>query len=325
MKQCHSVGVMFLGGLLWAQTVTAAPPVIDGCQIFPSDNVWNVSIQNLPVDARSAAYISNIGPDTGLHADFGPGTYKGAPIGIPYVKVTDAQPLVPISFYYRSESDPGPYPFPPDAPIEGGSRSKGDRHVLAINTQSCELYEAWKSYPKNDGSWTAGSGAYWNLTSNALRPLGWTSADAAGFALLPGLVRYDEVAAGAIRHAIRFTVSTTQDKYIWPATHKAGSSTDLNVVPMGQRFRLKASFNTSGFSAQTRIILDAMKVYGIIVADNGSNWFLSGVPDDRWDNNQLQELGQVHGSDFEAVDESGLMVSASSGQVKAGAATRAGE
>lgn len=293
-----------------------ASPTIGGCPIFPSDNVWNADISALPVDARSASYVASIGDGGHLHPDFGSGLYDGGPIGIPYVVAPASQPAVPVSFDYGDESDPGPYPIPPNAPIEGGAQSDGDRHVLVVQSGSCKLYEMFAAYPQGSG-WRAGSGAVWNLRSNALRPRGWTSSDAAGLPILPGLVRYDEVAAGAINHAIRFTVSRTQRAFIWPARHLASSVTDPSAPPMGLRLRLKTNVDISRFSPTNRIILTALKRYGMIVADNGSNWFLSGAPDDRWSNDDLHALGAIPGSDFEVVNTSSLMVNPDSGQARA--------
>lgn len=292
------------------------PPSLGGCQIFPANNIWNARIDQAPVDARSADYINTIGANTGLKADFGSGLWDGGPIGIPYVVVPQSQPLVPITFEYDDESDPGPYPIPPNPPIEGGPDSDGDRHVLVLVQGQCKLYETWSTYPDGGGAWHAGSGALFALTSNALRPAGWTSADAAGLPVLPGLVRYDEVAAGAIRHAIRFTAQHTRRAYVWPARHFASSSTDPARPPMGQRFRLKASFDLSGFSGHVRVILEALKLYGLILADNGANWYISGVPDERWNNDALRALVQVHGHDLEAVNVSGMMLDPDSGQVR---------
>ena len=288
---------------------------ISGCAIFPADNVWNTRIDTLPVHPRSNDYIATIGPTTGLHPDFGT-VWLGAPIGIPYTTVPGTQTPVTITFGYDDESDPGPYPIPSDAPIEGGPSSTGDRHVLVVDRGNCVLYEMFDAWPQAGGSWSAGSGAVYTLTSNALRPNGWTSADAAGLPILPGLVRYDEVAAGAINHALRFTASRTQDAHVWPARHDASTSTDPARPPMGQRFRLKASFDISGYPPEVQVILQALKTYGMILADNGSNWYISGVPDSRWDDDTLvSQLQKVKGSDFEAVDESGLMVDPDSGQV----------
>jgi hypothetical protein len=291
-------------------------PSLAGCPMLPADSIWNTRVDTLPVDPRSDDYIATIGAGTGLHADFGSGLWDGGPIGIPVIIVRGSQPLVPIAFDYDDESDPGPYPIPPDPPIEGGAGSDGDRHVLVLDRDRCVLYESWSSWPQPDGSWQAGSGAVFDLASNALRPDTWTSADAAGLPILPGLVRFDEVAAGAVRHAVRFTVARTRRAYVWPARHHASSSTDPARPPMGQRFRLRAAFDLSPFPAEVRTILMAMKVYGIVLADNGSNWFVSGVPDERWDNDALRALAQVEGRDFEAVDVSALMVHPDSGQAR---------
>jgi Tol biopolymer transport system component len=289
-------------------------PEIAGCPILPANNIWNTPIDTLPVDGNSDAYIASIGADTALHPDFGSGLYEGSPIGIPYTIVPNGQQKVNVTFDYDNESDPGPYAIPTDAPIEGGPDSEGDRHVLVIEQQACQLYELFAAYPQADGSWQAGSGAIYDLASNALRPDGWTSADAAGLPILPGLVRYEEVVAGEIRHALRFTAAQTRRDYVWPARHFASSLTDPNIPPMGQRFRLKADFDLSGFSPDVQVILQAMKTYGIILADNGSDWYISGTPHNGWDNNVLRELRQVQGSDFEAVEVSSLQVDPDSGQ-----------
>jgi hypothetical protein len=221
-----------------------------------------------------------------------------------------------VTFDYADESDPGPYPVPPDSPIEGGPQSDGDRHVLLVDSGTCTLYELYAAYPQQDGSWHAGSGAVFDLRANKLRPATWTSADAAGLPILPGLVRYDEVAAGTIRHALRFTVDRTRDEFIWPARHQASDSSNNAYPPMGQRFRLKASFDVSPFPRNVQVILVALKLYGMFIADNGSNWYISGAPDERWDNDELHVLDEVHGSDFEAVDESSLIFDPDSGQAR---------
>jgi hypothetical protein len=290
------------------------------CSLFPADNVWNADVSALPVDSQSAAYIASIGLGAPVHPDFGSGLYDNAPIGIPYTVVPAIQPLVPITFYYGDESDPGPYPIPPFAPIEGGKapgRGRGDRHVLIVDADNCRLYETFDAHRHRRGAnWSAGSGATWDLNADALRPADWTSADAAGLPILPGLARYDEVAAGAIQHALRFTASVTQRLSIWPARHYASSSTDPSLPPMGLRVRLKAAVDISGFSTDNQVILTALKHYGMFLADNGSPWFISGVPDPRWDNDDLHALTQLHGSDFEVVDESSLMVDPDSGQVQ---------
>ncbi len=314
IKMALLLSVMLIATLAFVHNGFAAPSVA-GCSVFSADNVWNTPVDTLPLDPNSQAYVTTIGENKGLHADFGSGLWDGGPIGIPYTIATGLQPLVNVSFQYASESDPGPYPIPPDALIEGGPQSDGDRHVLVIDSDNCVLYELFAAYPQTDGSWHAGSGAIFNLRSNALRPSTWTSADAAGLPILPGLVRYDEVAAGEIKHALRFTAPQTRDAFIWPARHEASSLTGQQYPPMGQRFRLKASFDVSDFSEAARVILRALKKYGMILADNGSSWYISGAPDPGWDNDVLHELGSVTGSAFEAVDESSLMISHDSGQV----------
>ena len=294
------------------------PPTIEGCAIFPANNIWNIPIDDFPVSPFSDAYVASIGVNAHLHPDLGSGMWEGSPIGIPFCTVAGTQAPVQVAFTYDDESDPGPYPIPPDAPIEGGSHSDGDRHILILDRDNCVLYELYHAYPQTDGSWTAVSGAIFDLTSNTLRPLTWTSADAAGLPILPGLIRYEEVQAGEIRHAVRFTTETTQRAFVWPARHYASANTSTNVPPMGQRFRLKADFDLSGFSFETRVILTAMKKYGLILADNGGDWFISGVPDERWDNDVLRELRAVHGSDFEAVDCSAYVVDEDSAHVACG-------
>jgi len=287
---------------------------INGCQVFPTNNIWNVPVDSLPLDSNSAAYVNTIGASASAHADFGSGLWDGGPIGVPFVVVSNSQPFVSVTFDYSDESDPGPYPIPSNAPIEGGPNSSGDRHVLVLDRDSCVLYELYDAHPQTGGSWHAGSGAIFDLNVNALRPAGWTSADAAGLPILPGLVRYDEVAGGEIRHAIRFTVPQTRNTYVWPARHYASNLSGVKYPPMGQRFRLKTSFDISSFSPDVQVILTALKKYGMILADNGSSWYLSGVPDDRWNNDDLHEFGQITGAAFEAVDVSSLMVDPDSGQ-----------
>ncbi len=314
------VNTLFMANLAQRQSAARAATIyntaaVGGCPLFPANNVWNYDISRLPVHPNSANFVAAIGLSSHLHPDFGAGLYNGGPIGFPYVVVPGSQPYVAVSFGYAGESDPGPYPIPPNAPIEGGSQSSGDRHVLVVDSGTCKLYEMYASYPQGNGSWHAGSGAVWNLNSDALRPAAWTSADAAGLPILPGLVNYDEVAAGAINHALRFTVSATQNTFLWPARHQASSSSDLNLPPMGLRFRLKASVNISSFSRTNQIILTALKHYGMFVADNGSSWYLSGTSDNRWNNDDLHTLNSIPGSDFEVVDESALQMNANSAQV----------
>lgn len=307
-------GFTLVCGLALSAWAPLGAQSVGGCPMFPANNIWNTPIDTAPASPRSAAYINSIGPSTGLHADFGSGLWDGGPIGIPYAVVNGAQPKKAVAFEYADESDPGPYPIPDNPPIEGGPESEGDRHILIVDSTNCVLYELYSAYPQPNGSWRAGSGAVFGLTDNQLRPQGWTSADAAGLPILPGLVRYEEALSGEIRHAIRFTAQTTQRAYVWPARHYASSNTSQNVPPMGQRFRLRAGFDVSGFPPLVRTILNAMKKYGIILADNGSNWFISGAPDERWDNDELRTLRNVKGSDFEAVDVSSLMVNADSAE-----------
>jgi hypothetical protein len=301
--------------LIPGQAAGQSEPTIAGCPFFPADNVWNTPIDHLPVDPNSASYISTMGASGRVHPDFGSGLWDGGPIGIPFNIVPGTQPRVPVSFDYADESDPGPYPIPSDAAIEGGSQSEGDRHVLVVDQGNCILYEVFSAYPQQGGSWTAGSGAVFDLRSHGLRPSGWTSADAAGLPILAGLVRYDEVASGEIRHALRFTAPQTRRAFVWPARHYASSLTASNYPPMGQRFRLKANVDITGFSPEVQVILRALKKYGMILADNGSAWYLSGAPDPRWNNDHLvSELRSIPGADFEAVDGTALMISPDSGQ-----------
>ncbi len=290
-----------------AQPSKATPPAIAGCQIFPADNPWNTDISGYPLHPNSESFIETIGPDTGLHPDFGT-IWQGHPNGIPFVVVSGDQPKVPVSFRYAEESDPGPYPIPDDAPIEGGPESDGDRHIIVLDKDNCRLYEIWRAFKTDDG-WRAGGGAVFDLTSNTLRPLGWTSADAAGLPLLPGLARYEEVAAGEIAHALRFTVRKTQRGYILPATHFASRSSDPNLPPMGLRVRLKADYDVSGFPPQAQVILRALKRYGMILADNGGDWYISGAPNPKWDDEQLSTLRRVKGSDLEVVDTGPIITS----------------
>ncbi len=285
-----------------ATTKAAAKPVnlAPVARPFPATNAWNTPIAGKAVDPLSAAIIASIGTSTTLHMDFG-ANWNGGPFGIPYVVVGADQPKVKVTFAYASESDPGPYPLPPNAPIEGGTNSTGDRHVIVVQPSTGKLYELFDAHPNADGSWRAGSGAIFNLATGADRPAGWTSADAAGLPILPGLVRYDEVASGVINHAIRFTVANTRKAYVAPARHYASSKTSTSLPPMGTRVRLRAEFDISGYPPQARVILQAMKTYGLIVADNGSNWYVSGTADARWSDDQLNTLKRVPGSAFDVV------------------------
>ena len=266
--------------------------IIAGCAMFPADNPWNRDVSRDPVDPRSDAYIASIGASRFLHPDFG----SDPTYGIPWTAVPGTQPRVPMSFDYADESDPGPYPFPRDVPIESG----GDRHVLVLDRDACRLYETFDSHYLGLG-WRCGSGAIFDLRSNALRPAGWTSADAAGLPILPGLVRRDEVKQGTIRHALRFTTRRTQRAYVTPARHFASSNTDPNLPPMGLRVRLKASFDVSRFRGDARVILIALQRYGMFLADNGSDWFITGETNTAWEDEDLDQLKTVPGSAFEAV------------------------
>jgi hypothetical protein len=281
---------------------------LGGRAIFPATDAWRTDISAAPRDANSDSLIASCGATAGMHPDFGT-VYAGAPNGISYVVVHGRQPRVPVSFYYVDESDPGPYPVPPYAPVEGGSSSTGDRHVIVIDADNWKLYEMFDAHSVNNGaSWTGGSGAIFDMTNGTVRPAGWTSADAAGMPILPGLVRYDEVGIRhAIEHALRYTCARTRKAYIPPARHSAGSQTSANFPPMGMRVRLKASFDISGYSPTNQVILRALKKYGMFVADNGTDMFLGGAPDPRWNDDDLHNLTHVHGSDFEVVQMSGMV------------------
>lgn len=276
---------------------------LGGRQIFPTTDPWNQDVSQLPVDPNSAALIARIGADRPIHPDFGT-VYQGRPVGIPYVVVGGNQPRVPVRFEYRDESDPGPYPIPADAPVEAGS----DRHVLVVDRDRWQLYELFDATRDGRG-WRAGSGAIFDLTTGTTRPAGWTSADAAGLPILPGLARHDEVVgAGAIRHALRFTCRSTRRAYVPPARHFASRSDDPTLPPMGMRVRLKATTPIEGFPPAARTILAALQRYGMILADNGSDWFVSGAPDSRWDDADLATLKRIRGRDFEVVRMAGLQV-----------------
>jgi hypothetical protein len=277
-------------------------PTVGRCTVFSAESAWNQDVSDLPLHPESDAFIESIGTDGTLHPDFGT-VWDGAPIGIPYV-VVDGQAKVAIDFGdYSEESDPGPYPIPADAPIEGGNDSDGDRHVLVVDESDCTLYELYRGFPNDDGSWTADSGAVWPLAGNPSRPAGWTSADAAGLPILPGLARYDEVVErGEVLHALRFTVSQSQKAYVAPASHYASSSTDPSLPPMGLRLRMKADFDCSAMSAEVRVLCTGLKRFGMIVADNGSDWYVSGAPDSRWNDENLNDFKTIPGSAFEVVD-----------------------
>lgn len=311
---------------LFMPLVSAVPPKlfspqIIGCPVFPADNIWNTPIDKLPVDPHSYNYINSLGYDGQLHPYFG-GYWRGALAGKPFIVVPGDQPRVPITFTYWRDSDPGPYPIPSDAPIEGGGLTdNSDRTVFVIDKDNCKSYEIWKAYVQPDGSWKAGAGAVFDLRSNDLRPDGWTSADAAGLPFFAALVKYDEIGVlgqGVISHALRFTANRARNAYIWPGRHQDGHAVnDPNAPPFGQRFRLKASFDISGFSPQIKVILQALKTYGMFLADEGSSWQLVGTADERWNQNMLlEELHRVHGHDFEAIDESSLMIDPNSAQAR---------
>ncbi|MGH3084100.1 MAG: hypothetical protein ACRDNP_08590 [Gaiellaceae bacterium] len=296
--------VAFFGGaLLFSGNAAEAlrHPAAPRCPVFPNSNPWNQRVDRLPVAANSDAIINSIGPDETLHADFGSGLWNGGPIGIPITVVRKNQRKLRLAFEYAAESDGGPYPIPRNVKIEGGRQSNGDRHALILDRDRCRLYELFALYPTPSGGWRAGSGAIWNLRSNRLRPAGWTSADAAGLPILPGLARFDEVARGRIDHALRFTVRRTRRAYVYPARHYASDSNDPNLPPMGLRLRLEASYPTRDFPRQARIVLEALKRYGMLVADNGADWYITGAPDPRWSNEQLLTLHRVPGSAFEVV------------------------
>ncbi|HYD52296.1 MAG TPA: hypothetical protein VEA99_06705 [Gemmatimonadaceae bacterium] len=303
---------LLLGGALLAacagdgaapapDTASTGGGTLGGRRVLPADNPWNTDVSREPVDPNSATLIASCGLRT-LHPDFGT-VWNGAPNGIPYVTVRGSQARVPVSFQYAAESDPGPYPIPADAPIEGGPNGTGDRHVLVIDLDAWKLYELFDAHPEDGGRrWRAGSGAVFDLASNGLRPAGWTSADAAGLPIFPGLVRYEEaVERGAIEHALRFTCPRTRRGYVDPARHHASSDTSGALPPMGMRVRLRASFDTTGFSPEVRVILRAMMRYGMLLADNGSGWYVSGAPDPRWNDARLAELKRVPSSSFEVV------------------------
>jgi hypothetical protein len=314
MRRFHRLGARALSGGLAALAVAlvattaihATPlPSAPRCKIFPADNPWNAQVDSLPVADNSAAMIKAIGLDSPVHADFGSGMWDGGPIGIPFDVVSSSTPTSRVRFGYADESDRVRYPIPRGVHIEGGPRSTGDRHALLVDKSTCRLYELYNLHHTSRG-WTAGSGATWSLSSDKLRPAGWTSADAAGLPIFPGLARWDEVSAGVIDHALRFTAPETRRAYVYPARHFASDSTSASLPPMGLRVRLKAGVDISKFPPQARVVLKALQVYGMILADNGSPWYVSGAPNSHWSNDQLHTLGQLSGRDFEVVDTSSL-------------------
>jgi hypothetical protein len=304
--------LVFVLLLLTIVAVTAAEaralrvPAAPACPIFPANSAWNERVDSLPVAANSALLVASIGLTAHAHADFGSGLYDGQPIGIPFDVVSATTPRSAVSFDYADESDRVRYPIPKTVHIEGGRRSSGDRHALLLDKSACKLYELYALYPKAGSGWKAGSGAVWSLRSNKLRPAGWTSADAAGLPIFPGLARWDEVKRGVIDHALRFTAPRTRQAYVYPARHDASSSNNPALPPMGMRVRLKASVDISSFPKQTRVVLRALQAYGMILADNGSPWYVSGAPDPHWSNDDLHSLGRLTGADFEVVDTSSL-------------------
>lgn len=287
------------------------------CRVFPANNYWHADISALPVNARSAQWMAHTdAADTDLHPDFGPSFgEQPVPYGIPVTIVKGKPKKVKVKFGYSDESDHRKYPLNRKTKIEGGASASGDRHAIVVDARTCTLYETWDTHKRASG-WYAGSGAVWSLKSNALRPAGWTSADAAGLPILPGLLRWDEIQSGKVDHAIRFTVEETSNSYLWPARHRAGGSDDLAYPPMGARFRLKAGFDLSGYSAQARTVLTAMAHYGLVLADNGSNWYFQGTSDSRWPDSLISELKGIPASAFEAVDTSSLQGGANSGRVR---------
>ncbi len=298
-----------------SRVVEARGTSIHGCPFFPSDNVWNADVSRLPVSSRSGAYIASIGASGSLHPDFGAGSWDGSTIGMPVDYVGRGQPGVRVTFDYADESDRVGYPIPPGAHVEGGANAGGDRHVIVVDTGTCKLYELFDAH-RQGSSWHAGSGAVYDLRSNRLRPAGWTSADAAGLPIAAGLVRRDEVRAGRITHALRMTVPRSAARYVWPARHSASSDTSTSLPPMGLRLRLKAGVSVSGFPRDDQVILRALKTYGAIVADNGSAWYIGGTHDAGWNNDALNALGRIKGSDFEAVDTTSLMADRNSGRAR---------
>jgi hypothetical protein len=296
-----SAVLLLTGSSAHALRLPAAPR----CAVFPASNAWNQRVDKLPVAADSAQLIASIGLDSPVHADFGSGTWDGGPIGIPFDVVSRATPRTRVSFAYADESDRVRYPIPRRVHIEGGPHATGDRHAILVDKSACRLYELYDLRHSGHG-WAAGSGAVWSLRSNHLRPAGWTSADAAGLPIFPGLARWDEVARGVIDHALRLTAPRTRRAYVYPARHYASSSNDPSLPPMGLRVRLKASVNVASFPRQARIVLRALQRYGMILADNGSPWYVSGAPNRHWSNDDLHSLGRLTGADFEVVDTSPL-------------------
>jgi hypothetical protein len=305
MKRLVAVAAVVVALLAGSSAHALRLPAAQHCPVFPANNAWNERVDRLPVAAGSAQLIASIGLDSPVHADFGSGTWDGGPIGIPFDVVSRKTPRSRVSFDYADESDRVRYPVPRRVHIEGGAHSTGDRHAILVDKSSCRLYELYDLHHTSRG-WTAGSGAVWSLRSNQLRPAGWTSTDAAGLPIFPGLARWDEVARGTIDHALRFTAPRTRRAYVYPARHYASTSNDPSLPPMGLRVRLKASVNIASFRKQSRVVLRALQRYGMILADNGSPWYVSGAPNKHWSNDDLHSLGRLTGADFEVVDTSSL-------------------
>ena len=305
VKRLAAVPALALALLAGSSAHALRLPAARHCPVFPASNAWNQRVDKLPAAADSAQLVASIGLDSPVHADFGSGTWDGGPIGIPFDVVSHKTPRSRVSFEYADESNRVRYPLPGHVHIEGGTHATGDRHAILVDKSSCRLYELYDLQHTSRG-WTAGSGAVWSLRSNQLRPAGWTSADAAGLPIFPGLARWDEAARGTIDHALRFTASRTRRAYVYPARHYASSSDDPSLPPMGLRVRLKASVNVASFPPQARVVLRALQRYGMILADNGSPWYISGAPDRHWSNDQLHTLGRLTGADFEVVDTSSL-------------------
>src|SRR6185503_11422714 len=312
MKSVTVAGVVLILGLAAS---AHGQQLVGECSVLPPNNIWNTPVDTLPVLSNSAAMVNTIGASRAFHADFGSGTWDGGPIGTPFIRVHAGQTSYPASFRWPDESDPGPYAIPLDAPIQGGPNATGDRHAIAIDTDRCVLYELSRAFPQ-PSSWVADAGAIFDLKSNALRPLMWTTTDAAGLPMTAGLVTYDEVLSGEIRHAIRFTAPETRREFVWPARHYASSLTGSQYPRMGERFRLKASFDVTPYPSEVQVILRAMKKYGIILADNGTSWYISGTPDPRWNNTHLHMFHQLLGSNFEAIDATVLMIDPNSGRAR---------
>ena len=320
MRAVLAAAALLATALVPGSTVSGRPPVVSGthCTVFPRDNVWNTTVNRLPVDRHSRdwlAHMDTAGRD--LHPDFGPSFgAQPVPYGIPITVVRAGHPFVRVHFSYAGQSDRVRYPLGRDTRIEGGRNATGDRHAVVVDAATCELYETWDTRDTSHG-WTAGSGATWSLRSNRLRPAGWTSADAAGLPILPGLVTWAEVKAGEVDHAIRFTAPITCTGYAWPARHEAGSEPNCSEYPpMGARFRLEASFSERGFSPDARVVIRAMKLYGLILADNGSPWFFQGDADRRWPDSLIEQLKRIPASAFQAVDESSLIVNRDSARAR---------